>query len=147
MLRRQQGGVGAGGGSISGGNRPSATSRFEDLHVWTASDVILQVGTLQHGLAWLLRPTMPRLWPRLALHEGTQARFRFALLSVECPAWLFWAGCNLPPCLLFSLPCCCCCHCPCRCALLPFVHDVAPLLPLLKAPLQSHVPHVQSLPP
>lgn len=28
--------------AVSSG-RPSATSRFEDLHVWTASDIILQV--------------------------------------------------------------------------------------------------------
>lgn len=34
--------------------RPSATSKFEDLHVWTASDVILQVGTrlLVWGKDW-----------------------------------------------------------------------------------------------
>ena len=28
---------------LTSAGRPSATSRFEDLHVWTASDVILQV--------------------------------------------------------------------------------------------------------
>ncbi|GAB4815151.1 hypothetical protein N2152v2_002197 [Parachlorella kessleri] len=43
VARRQQGGWGLAAG-LTGSTRPSATSRFEDLHVWTASDVILQAG-------------------------------------------------------------------------------------------------------
>jgi hypothetical protein len=73
LLRRQHG---SGGPSVvaGSGGRPSSTSRWDDLHVWTASDVILQVkgylrppstystlvlqlSTIVHWLPW--PPTYP----------------------------------------------------------------------------------------